>query len=77
MERRTLSLKKRPDPATRPKVDPKKAAIADQLGMRFVDRSGRYIAQKLVVTYEFVCDAQRELSRTWIDVPLVPETYHV
>lgn len=52
--------------------------------MRFIDRDGRYIMQKLVVTYEttfLVAEGQTgkgrttELSRTWIDVPLVPEAY--
>lgn len=75
MERRTLSLKKRVDPATRPQVDPAKVSMSEQLGMRFIDRGGRYIFQKLIVTYEFACDAQRERSRTWVDVPLVPEAY--
>lgn len=89
MERKTLSLK-RPDPQTRPKVDPAKVVLADQLGLRFIDRGGRYIAQKLVVTYETAEEAREshhmsanyyppgsmpEKSRTWIDVPLVPESY--
>lgn len=73
MERRTLTLK-RPDPATRPKVDPAKVALSDQLGMRFVDRGGRYIMQKLVVTY-WHAQELGEQSRTWVDVPLVPEAY--
>ncbi len=80
MERRTLSLKPRPDPATQPKVDPAKTALADQLGIRFVMRDHRYICQKLVVTYELPTDfevvaKQAERSRTWVDVPLVPEAY--
>jgi hypothetical protein len=80
---RTLTLK-RPDPATKPKVDPAKVALADALGLRFIDRGGRYIAQKLVVTYEERLPTDltmnlilQERSRTWIDVPLVPETYFV
>lgn len=72
--RPTLTLK-RPDPATKPKVDPSKVTLSESLGFRFVDRGGRYIMQRLVVSYEFVCDANREQSRTWIDVPLVPEVY--
>lgn len=76
---RTLSLK-RPDPATRPKVDPAKVALSEQLGYRFVDRGGRYIMQRLLVTYELPTDfevvpKQSERSRTWVDVPLVPEAY--
>jgi hypothetical protein len=75
VERRTLTLKKRPDPATKPQVDPAKAALSEKLGMRFVDRGGRYIFQRLIVTYS--SDAVSELSRTWMDVPLVPEAYGV
>jgi hypothetical protein len=82
--RSKLSLHKRPDPATRPKVDPAKVDLSEALQMRFIDRDGRYIMQKLVVTYEttfLVAEGQTgkgrttELSRTWIDVPLVPEAY--
>ena len=72
MERRTLTLK-RPDPATKPKVDPEKVALSLDLGVRFIDRGGRYIMQKLVVAYESGGMAER--SRTWVDVPLVPEAY--
>lgn len=78
--RPTLTLK-RPDPATKPKVDPAKVALADSLGVRFIDRGGRYIMQKLVVSYEglpadfAVTPIGNERSRTWIDVPLVPEVY--
>lgn len=76
MERKTLTLKKnRPDPATKPQVDPAKVSLSEQLGWRFINRDHRYILQRLVVTYEFICDANREQSRTWIDVPLVPEAY--
>lgn len=79
MERRTLSIKKRVDPATRPKVDPEKVALSNALGMRFIDRGGRYLFQKLVVTYSEDSQqgfgAQREISRTWMDIPLVPEAY--
>ncbi len=71
----TLTLRKRPSPESQPKVDPTKVALAEQLGIRFVLRDHRHICQKLVVSYAFMCDAQRELSRTWIDVPLVPEAY--
>jgi hypothetical protein len=72
VERRTITLK-RPDPATKPKVDPLKAALSEQLGMRFIDRGGRYIFQRLMVAYS--SDGVAEVSRTWRDVPLVPEAY--
>lgn len=54
------------------------------MGFRFIDRDGRYLLQKLMVTYmtdyekEFhhhSCVTRVELSRTWVAVPLVPETY--
>lgn len=73
--RQKLTLKKRVDPSTRPVVDPMKVALSERMGWRYVDRGGRYIQQHLVVTYEFVCDQNREVSRTWMDVPLVPEVY--
>jgi hypothetical protein len=68
-----LTLNPRVDPATRPKVDPEKTALSDRLGWRFVDRGGRYISQRLLVSY--TNDGCAELSRTWVDVPLVPEVY--
>jgi len=71
-----LTLKHRHDPATQPKVDPAKVALSEQLGVRFVLRDHRYLMQRLVVSYEFICDQNREQSRTWIDVPLVPEAYY-
>ncbi len=77
----TLTLRKRPSPESQPKVDPTKVALAEQLGIRFVMRDHRYICQKLVVSYEglptdfTVKPAGNERSRTWIDVPLVPEAY--
>jgi len=82
--RKLLSLSKRPDPATQPKVDPAKVALSQQLGMRFVMRDHRYLMQKLVVAYKGgMCEQHEscsdyyhtEHSRTWIDVPLVPEAY--
>lgn len=86
--RPTLSLHKRPDPSTRPKVDPAKVSLSENFGWRFIERDHRYILQKLVVTYETVFDVVKEgeygtavnsheveLSRSWFDVPLVPETY--
>lgn len=78
MERRRLTLKPKVDPATKPKVDPTKVALSEKLGFRFVDRGGRYIMQKLYVTYWQLPPNQHqgtEDSRTWVDVPLVPETY--
>lgn len=84
--RKLLSLTKRPDPSTQPKVDPAKVALSEQLGVRFIQRDYRYICQKLVVAYEERFGRQSsishskvflaELSRTWIDVPLVPEAYY-
>lgn len=88
--RTKLTLKPKVDPATKPKVDPAKLSLSESLGMRFVDRGGRYIMQKLVVSYgitreayfnkeppgEYVRALEGEISRTWIDVPLVPEAYY-
>ena len=71
MQRRTLTLKPRVDPATKPQVDPAKVAASEQLGIRFIDRGGRYLMQKLV---EYP-SGDGERSRTWMDVPLVPEAY--
>lgn len=60
MERKTLTLRKPPDPA--------KIALSVQVGFRYVDRKGRYIAQAFVHFSE-------KVGHTWIDIPLVPETY--
>ena len=68
-----LTLKPRVDPATKPKLDPAKAALSEMLRARYVDRGGRYIFQLMVVSY--TTDNEAELSRTWVDVPLVPEVY--
>jgi hypothetical protein len=86
--RAKLTLKNRPDPSSAPKVDPAKVALSEQLGIRYVMRDYRYICQKLVVSYEAHIPNSLaiheltnrvlnppELSRTWIDVPLVPEAY--
>lgn len=71
-----LTLKPKVDPATRPKVDPAKVDLSNYLQWRFVDRGGRYILQKCHVTYTtHVTIPNSEISRTWVDVPLVPETY--
>jgi hypothetical protein len=73
-----LGLKKRPDPSTKPKVDPAKVSLSESFGWRFIERDHRYILQKMVVSYLNPDNAlilNRELSRTWVDVPLVPETY--
>ncbi len=76
MERKTLRLKPRPDPATRPQVDPAKTSLSEKLGMRFICRDQRYIFQKLIVTYGNPAgEPTHEWSRTWVDVPLVPEAY--
>ncbi len=71
--RQRLTLKPRVDPATKPKVDPLKVSLSEELKARYVDRGGRYIFQLLVVSY--TTDNVDELSRTWVDVPLVPEVY--
>lgn len=57
---KTLTLRKPPDPA--------KIALSLQLGERFVERKGRYIHQRRV----YFGDKD---EHTWIDIPLVPETY--
>lgn len=76
MQRRTLSLKPRVDPATKPKLDPAKALLSEQLGMRFIDRGGRYIMQKQMVSYAGSSTYRTTISITWVDVPLVPEAYY-
>lgn len=63
MERKTLTLKAKP-------VDPQKVALSLQMGFRYVDRKGRYIAQAMVT----ICNADHP-EHTWVDIPLVPETY--
>lgn len=85
-----LTLKPRVDPATKPKLDPAKVSLSEELKARYVDRGGRYIFQLLVVTYAtpvemlekfhmsasyYPPEAIPEISRTWVDVPLVPEVY--
>ena len=60
MERKTLTLRKPPDP--------EKIALSLKVGFRFVDRKGRYIMQAHV-RYE------EKNEHTWIDIPLVPEVY--
>lgn len=61
MERKTLTLRKPPDPA--------KLALSLQIGFRFVERKGnRYILQAHVRIEE-------KQEHSWIDIPLVPETY--
>lgn len=65
---------------------PDKTKLALDLGMRFVDRKGRYILQAqttIIVRYEphtptHANDSVTQvpvMERTWIDVPLVVETY--
>lgn len=75
MKRETLTLKK--------PVDPAKIARSLEIGFRFVDRKGRYMLQKHVVTYGERMVSQGGLTlvqrsvvdSTWVDIPLVPETY--
>jgi hypothetical protein len=64
MNRTKLTLRK-PTPA-----DPIKIALSLQVGLRYVDRNGRYTAQALVT----ICPADHA-EQTWVDIPLVPETY--
>lgn len=79
-----LTLKPRVDPNTKPKLDPAKVSLSEQMRARYVDRGGRYIMQQLIVSYgereltddfTVVKTSTFELSRTWVDVPLVPEGY--
>jgi hypothetical protein len=58
---KTLSLKPKP-------VDPQKIALSIKMGIRYVDRKGRYIAQAFVHFGD-------DIGHTWVDIPLVPETY--
>lgn len=71
MERKTLTLKKPPDPA--------KIAQSLEIGFRFIDRKGRYILQKNVVYERPIIDCSAhyvtQKETTWIDIPLVPELY--
>lgn len=60
MKRDTLTLRKPPDPV--------KIALSLQIGMRYVDRKGRYTQQ-----VQLFLEAKQE--HTWVDIPLVPETY--
>jgi len=60
VQRKILTLKKQ--------HDPQKIALSLQIGFRYVDRKGRYIAQALVA----ISDGT---DHTWVDIPLVPETY--
>lgn len=69
-----LTLKPRVDPNTKPKLDPAKISLSEQMRARYVDRGGRYIFQQLVVSFSI--DSAHEISRTWVDVPLVPEGYY-
>lgn len=60
---------------------PDKTKVAEQLGMRFVDRKGRYMLQaRQAVIYEVRASlsagaAVTMKDHTWVDVPLVVETY--
>jgi hypothetical protein len=72
--RQKLTLRK-PTPA-----DPIKIARSLEIGFRFVDREGRYILQTLAVTYvDSYGDSgghdRTPIDSTWVDIPLVPETY--
>jgi hypothetical protein len=75
--RQKLTLRKQPP------ADPVKIAQSLQIGMRFVDRAGRYILQQRIVIYGerlmssgngTACE-RTVIDSTWIDIPLVPETY--
>jgi hypothetical protein len=45
--------------------------LSQRVGMRFVDKKGRYTLQMQLVE---VAGAE-EGATTWVDVPLCPETY--
>jgi hypothetical protein len=62
--RNTLTLK----PVT--SINPEKLLLADRLGLRFIDRKGRNMLQARTV---IIVDDNQDY--TWVDVPLVPETY--
>jgi hypothetical protein len=67
---KTLTLKKAPDPA--------KIALSLQIGHRFIDRKGRYILQVHVFKTPVLgvhYSQANSAERTWVDIPLVPETY--
>jgi hypothetical protein len=65
-----LTLKKPPPPVP---ADPVKMAQSLVLGHRYVQRDGRYIQQMRVMVNFLAPTSPNEL--TWIDIPLVPETY--
>lgn len=69
MERKTLSLRKPPDPG--------KLALSLQIGFRFVERKGNRYIQQVHVPAALVVFHREILpnERTWVDIPLVPETY--
>lgn len=59
----TLTLKKKDQTAA---ID-----LSQQIGMRFIERKGRYMLQMQLVE---IASAE-EGQTTWVDVPLCPETY--
>jgi hypothetical protein len=59
----TLTLKKKDFSAA---ID-----LSQRIGMRFIERDKRYIAQMQLV--EIAGDDEGQT--TWVDVPLCPETY--
>jgi len=63
-KRAKLTLRKQPP------ADPIKIALSRQIGLRYVDRQGRYTAQAWVT----ILNADHA-EQTWVDIPLVPETY--
>lgn len=63
-KRDTLTLRKQPP------ADPVKIALSLQIGFRYVDRKGRYTSQALVTIVK-----EGTSEQTWVDIPLVPETY--
>lgn len=67
-----LTLKKPPPPVP---ADPEKIAASLALGQRYVQRDGRYIQQMRVQTVGAIEYGAHTLDHTWIDIPLVPETY--
>lgn len=66
-ERKTLTL--RPVPF----VSEEKIKRTEEMGLRFIDRKGRYILQTRTVVYP--APSVGTPDYTWVDIPLVPEVY--
>jgi hypothetical protein len=62
----TLTLKKKALKDFSAAID-----LSQQIGMRFIERKGRYTMQAQLV----LIGGPDEGQTTWVDVPLCPETY--